>query len=273
MGEIMIEVRDLRCGYGAQFNLKEINLKVARGEVVGIIGPNGSGKTTLIRAMSRMLKPQKGMVFFEGKDVGSMGLKELAVNMAVVSQSADTAGMTVEEFVLLGRTPYFNRFQFLETKKDLESAEKAMRLTDIYKLKDRSMVQMSGGERQLALVARALAQEPKALLLDEPTTHLDIAHQVVILDLVKRLNKELGITIIVVLHDLNLASEYCERIVLMNEGRIYKVGSPEEVLTYQIIEAAYNTVVIVERNPISSKPYVLIGPEEERGGKSWIKKD
>lgn len=267
MGEIMIEVRDLMCGYGAQFNLKEINLKVRRGEVVGIIGPNGSGKTTLIRAMSRMLKPQKGMVFFEGKDVWSMGLKELARNMAVVSQSVDTAGMTVEEFVLLGRTPYFNRFQFLETKKDLESAEKAMRLTDIYKLKDRSMVHMSGGERQLALVARALAQEPKALLLDEPTTHLDIAHQVVILDLVKRLNKELGITIIVVLHDLNLASEYCERIVLMNEGRVYKVGSPEEVLTYQIIEAAYNTVVIVERNPISLKPYVLIVPEEERGEK------
>lgn len=260
----MIEIKDLMCGYDARFSLKEINLKVCRGEVVGIIGPNGSGKTTLIRAMSRMLKPQKGMVFFEGRNVWSMGPKELAVNMAVVSQSVDTAGMTVEEFVLLGRTPHFNRFQFMETKKDLETAEAAMRLTDIYKLKDRFMAHMSGGERQLALVARALAQEPKALLLDEPTTHLDIAHQAVILDLVKRLNKELGITVIVVLHDLNLASEYCERIVLMNGGRVYKAGSPGEVLTYQIIEAAYNTVVIVEKNPVSSKPYVLIVPEEER---------
>jgi iron complex transport system ATP-binding protein len=182
----------------------------------------------------------------------------------VVSQGVDTGGMTVEEFVLLGRTPYFNRLQFLETKKDLDAAEKAMRLADIFTLKDRSMTKMSGGERQLAVIARALAQEPKVLLLDEPTTHLDIAHQVVVLDIIKRLNRKSGITIIVVLHDLNLASEYCERIVLINDGRVYKIGKPEEVLTYQTIEEVYNTVVLVEKNPVSSKPYVLVVSEEER---------
>ena len=260
----MIEIKDLVCGYGSQFILRNINLKVEKGEVLGIIGPNGSGKTTLLRAITRVLKPKTGKILFEEKDIWQMGFRELSMKIAVVSQSVDIGGIAVEEFVLLGRVPYFNRFQFLETKKDIDIAEKAMRLTDIFKLKDRSMIEMSGGERQLVLIARALAQEPKVLLLDEPTTHLDIAHQVVILDLIKRLNKEFGITIIMVLHDLNLASEYCQRIALMNNGRVYKIGRPEEVLTYQIIEAVYRTMVIVERNPISSKPYVLVVPEEER---------
>lgn len=261
---MMIEIRGLICGYGSQFSLRNINLKVERGEILGIIGPNGSGKTTLLRAMSRVLKPKTGMILFEEKDIWQMGFKELSTKMAVVSQSIDVGDIAVEEFVLLGRTPYFSSFQFLETKMDLDIAEKAMRLTGIFALKDRPMTKMSGGERQLAVIARALAQEPKVLLLDEPTTHLDIAHQVVVLDIIKRLNRKLGITIIVVLHDLNLASEYCERIVLINDGRVYKIGKPEEVLTYQTIEEVYNTVVVVERNPVSSKPYVLVVSEEER---------
>lgn len=260
----MIEIKDLVCGYGSQFILRNINLKVEKGDVLGIIGPNGSGKTTLLRAITRVLKPKTGKILFEEKDIWQMGFRELSMKIAVVSQSVDIRGISVEEFVLLGRIPYFNRFQFLETKKDINIAEKAMRLTGIFKLKDRAMTEMSGGERQLVLIARALAQEPKVLLLDEPTTHLDIAHQAAIMDLVKRLNKELGITIVVVLHDLNLASEYCRRIVLINDGKVYKIGSPEEVLTYQIIEAVYKTVVVVERNPISLKPYILVISEEEK---------
>lgn len=260
----MLEIRDLTCGYGSQFSLKDINIKVERGEVVGVIGPNGSGKTTLLRAITRILKPKGGIIRFEGKDIRQITLKELATQIAIVSQSVDIGAMTVEEFVLLGRTPYFSRFQFLETENDMGIAEKAMELTDTLRLKDRSMSQMSGGERQLAVIARALAQEPKLLLLDEPTTHLDIAHQAVVLDLIRRLNRKLGITIVVVLHDLNLASEYCERIVLMSDGRVHKIGTPEEVLTYRIIEETYRTVVVVEKNPISSKPYVLIVSEEEK---------
>ena len=268
----MLEIKDLTCGYGSLFSLKDINLKVDSGEIVGIIGPNGSGKTTILRAITRVLRPKAGAVYFDGRDIWRTTFRQLSRRMAVVSQGSDIAPMTVEEFVLLGRTPYLGRFQFFEKKQDLEAAERAMALTGISGLKDRNLHEMSGGERQLAVMARALAQEPVLLLLDEPTAHLDIAHQVVILDLIKRLNKELAITIIVVLHDLNLASEYCGRIALINEGRVFRVGSPQEVLTYQIIEAVYKTVVVVEASPVSSKPYVLVVSEEERRKGGYEKK-
>ncbi|MFH0796515.1 MAG: ABC transporter ATP-binding protein [Candidatus Omnitrophota bacterium] len=260
----MLAVKDLTCGYDVKFFLKDINFRIAPGELVGIIGPNGSGKTTLLRAITRILKPRKGSIILEGKNIWQMGFQELARKIAVVSQGFETGLMTVEEFVLLGRIPHYEKFQFLETKKDIEIAEKCMTLTDTFKLKDQFMGEISGGERQLALISRVLAQEPKLILLDEPTAHLDITHQVGILDLIKRLNREFGLTVIMVLHDLNLASEYCRRLILINEGRIHRIGQPEEVLDYRIIEEVYKTVVIVEKNPLSSKPYILIVSEEVR---------
>jgi len=256
----MLEIKNLICGYDSKFFLKDINFKVASGELVGIIGPNGSGKTTLLRAITRVLKPKSGEIFLEETNIWQLPLKELAKTTAVVSQGPETGFMSVEEFVLLGRIPYYKGFQFLETKSDLETAGRCMKLTDTFKFKDQPMNQLSGGERQLALVARALTQEPDLLLLDEPTAHLDITHQVGILDLIKRLNKELELTVIMVLHDLNLASEYCSRLILINNGRIHRMGRPEEVLTYQIIEEVYKTVVVVEENPISHKPHILIVP-------------
>lgn len=260
----MLEIKDLTCGYDSRFFLKDINFKIDKGELVGIIGPNGSGKTTLFRAITRVLKPEKGVIYLEGENIWQMGFKDLAKRIAVVSQSFEIGFMSVEEFVLLGRIPYYARFQFLETKRDMEIVRRCMCLTDTFRFKDRLMGEISGGERQLVLIARALAQEPKLLLLDEPTSHLDIAHQVEILDLIKRLNREFGLTVIMVLHDLNLASEYCQRLVLINQGKIHKIGSPFEVLNYQVIEEVYKTVVVIEENPISSKPYVLVVPEEER---------
>ncbi len=260
----MLEINNLTCGYDSKFILQDIDFKVENKELMGIIGPNGSGKTTLLRAITKVLKPKKGEIFFEGENIWQMGFRDLAKKIAAVSQNLVLNQMTVEEFVLLGRIPHYQKFQFLETKEDLEIAEKSLELTDIFKLKDRAISEISGGERQLVLIARALAQEPKLLLLDEPTAHLDIAHQVKILDLIKRLNKEFGLTVIMVLHDLNLASEYCQRLVLINEGRIYKIGTPFEVLNYKIIEEVYKTVVVVEKNPISFKPYILVVSEEER---------
>ncbi|MEW6095107.1 MAG: ABC transporter ATP-binding protein [bacterium] len=260
----MLEIKDLICGYDSKFFLKDINLRIEAGELVGIIGPNGSGKTTLLRAITRVLKPKKGTILFEKKDIWQMGYKELAKRIAVVPQDFAGVGMSVEEFVLLGRIPHFERYQFLETKKDLEIAKRCMALTDTTKFKNQLIQELSGGERQLVVIARALTQEPMLLLLDEPTSHLDITHQVGILDLIKRLNKEFGLTVIMVLHELNLASEYCQRLVLINEGRIHKIGQPQEVLEYRIIEEVYKTLVVVEKNPISSKPYILIVPEEER---------
>ncbi len=260
----MLEIKDLTCGYDSKFILKDINFKVENKELIGIIGPNGSGKTTLLRAITGLLKPIKGRVLFEGNDIQRLGFRELAKKIAVVSQNSEVGFMSAEEFVLLGRIPHFERFQLLETKKDLEIAEKCMNLTDTFKLKDQLMNHISGGEKQLVLLARALTQDPKVLLLDEPTTHLDITHQVGILDLIRRLNKELSLTVIMVLHDLNLASEYCQRLVLINEGRIYKIGTPFEVLNYKIIEEVYKTIVVVEKNPLSFKPYILLVSEEER---------
>ena len=260
----MLRINNLTCGYDSGFAIENVNLNVEYGEVVGIIGPNGSGKTTLLRAITRVLGTGKGTILLEGKDIRQMKIKELAKTMAVVSQSPQTGFMTVEEFILLGRVPYYSRFQFLETKKDCEIISNAMALTDSLRFKDKSMGRISGGEQQLAFIARALTQEPKLLLLDEPTAHLDITHQVGILDLVRRLNRKFGLTVVMVLHDLNLASEYCHRLVLLNNGKVHKIGRPDEVIRYRIIEDVYKTVVVVEKNPLSSKPYVLVVSEEER---------
>ena len=264
MNKIILEVKNLSCGYDSKPVLQDIGLKVENKELVGIIGPNGSGKTTLLRALTRVLKPKKGAIFFQGKNIWQMGFKELARNIAVVSQNLPTGSMSVEEFVLLGRIPHFDRLQFLERKRDMEIAQRSMRLTDTLGLKNQPIEEISGGERQLALIARALAQKPGLLLLDEPTAHLDITHQVGILDLIKKLNRNFGLTVIMVLHDLNLASLYCDRLILLHNGLIHKEGSPQEVLTYQTIEEVYKTVVVVRKNPISSKPYIFLVSKEER---------
>ncbi len=253
----MLEIRDLTCGY-EKFHLREISFRVGRGELIGIIGPNGSGKTTLLKAITGAIKPQKGEILLKGKNTRHMGFRELARTVAVVSQNIPASFMTVEEFVLLGRIPHYSRLQFLETKKDEEIAQKYMSMTDTLTYQHQPMEEISGGERQLAVVARALAQEPELLLLDEPTSHLDIKHQTAILDLVRELNKSSRLTVMMVLHDLNLASEYCDRLVLLNNGSVHRIGTPAEVLTFQIIEEVYETVVVVEKNPISHKPYVLV---------------
>lgn len=258
----MLEIKYLTCGYNSIFQLKNINFKVDAGDFLGIIGPNGSGKTTLLKAITRAIKPQKGYIYFQGKDIQKIGFKELAKKIAVVSQNLTINSMTVYEFVLLGRIPHYEKFQFFETRKDLEVVEHCMSLTNTYKLKDKSLSHISSGERQLVSIARALSQQPKLILLDEPTTHLDITYQIGILDLIRKLNKKYGLTVIIILHDLNLASEYCDRLLLLKNGIIQKIGTPYEVLTYQIIEDVYNTTVIVKENPVSNKPYVFLVPEE-----------
>ena len=239
-----------------------LTLEIKKGEFVGIIGPNGSGKTTVLRAITRLIKPVRGKIFLDDRDIYSLNHQEIAQQIAVVSQNLPVITMTVKEFVLLGRIPYYKNLQFFENKQDLIAADRAMIMTDTERLKDHFMSEMSGGEVQLAFIARAIAQEPSLLLLDEPTAHLDITHQVSILDLIKRLNRQYNLTVIIVLHDLNLASEYCDRLVLMDSGKIQKAGTPEEVLTYKDIEEVYHTVVVVEKNPLSGKPFVLVVSEE-----------
>jgi len=238
----LLSVENVSSGYGGELILRNVDFRVCQGELMGIIGPNGSGKSTLLRTVSRILRPRQGRIHLDGKDIGGMSHREFARKVSVVSQSPESAEMRVREYILLGRLPYFGKYQFFETDHDEALVERYMELTHVSRFKNSMMSEISGGERQLASIARALVQEPELLLLDEPTSHLDITHQVQILELIRRLNRELGLTVLMVLHDLNLASAYSTRLLLMNRGSVFKVGSPEEVITYRIVEDVYETV-------------------------------
>ncbi len=259
------EIKDFSCGYPGKFILAEISFEINKGDFVGIIGPNGSGKTTLFKGISGELNALAGGSKLNGEFIQKMSLRERAQNLAIVTQNIEVGSMTVEEYVLMGRIPYRKQFQFFETKNDFAIAEKYMELTGVTPLKDKYMNALSGGEQQLAGIARALTQEPQLLLLDEPTSHLDITHQVQILNLIRRLSEELGLTVLMIIHDLNLAGEYCDSLIMMQNGRMRKKGLPQEVLNYADIEAVYNTVVITRTNPVSGKPVVFLVSEETFG--------
>jgi iron complex transport system ATP-binding protein len=192
------------------------------------------------------------------RNLVSMKAREKATRLAVVTQYTEAIDITVEDYVLMGRLPYKTRFQFFENKNDFLIAEKYMELTDVIHLRKKLMSQLSGGEQQLAGIARALSQEPDLLLLDEPTAHLDISHQVQILNLIQNLSTNLELTVLMIIHDLNLAGEYCDYLIMFNEGQLFRKGTPVEVLNYSIIEEVYKTVVITQINPLSKRPAVFL---------------
>lgn len=261
------QIKDFSCGYPGKFTLEGISFEIKKGDFVGIIGPNGSGKTTLFKGISSELDALAGSTKLNGKLIQKMSLKKKAQNVAIVTQNIEVGSMTVEEYVLMGRIPYRKQFQFFETKEDITIANKYMELTGVTRLKHMYMNALSGGEQQLAGIARALSQEPELLLLDEPTSHLDITHQVQVLNLIRRLSYELGLTILMIIHDLNLAGEYCDSLVMLQKGKMRKMGTPTEVLNYADIEAVYDTVVVTRTNPISNKPVVFLVSEEVIGRK------
>ncbi|MFA5096089.1 MAG: ABC transporter ATP-binding protein [Candidatus Omnitrophota bacterium] len=259
----LLKIDNLNGGYYGQDIIRGVSLDIERGDFMGIIGPNGSGKTTLLRLCSRILAIRAGGIYFDKADIARMGLKEFCRKVAFVAQDiSGSFSLSVAELVLMGRIPHLKRLQF-ETKKDLAIAEEALALTGSAGLKDKMINELSAGERQRVIIARALAQEPVLLLLDEPTSHLDIGHQIQIMDLLKKLNHRNNLTIVMVLHDLNLASAYCNRICLLDGGKISREGAPEEVLTYQNIEAVYKTIVVVNVNPVTKKPNVILVPGEK----------
>jgi iron complex transport system ATP-binding protein len=259
----ILKANNIFGGYPDKEIIKGLSLDIEAGSFLGIIGPNGSGKTTLLKLFSRSILPTKGSIEFEGKDIFAYKFKELYQKMAFVSQNTDVSfPFSVWEVVLMGRIPHLARFAH-ETAKDFAAADEALGLTGCRQLKDKAIDQLSAGERQMALISKSLAQEPVLLFLDEPTSHLDIGHQIQILDLLRHLNRRKKMTIVVVLHDLNLAGEYCDRIVLLNEGKVFADAGPNEVLTYQNIEKVYKTVVVVKNNPLSNKPYVALVPGEK----------
>ncbi|MBT8508470.1 hypothetical protein AZH53_08635 [Methanomicrobiaceae archaeon CYW5] len=251
----MIRADRLAAGYGAEEIIRDISLDAAEGEFIGIIGPNGSGKTTLIKAMSRVLAARSGSIMIEGQLLEEFGSKELARTLGVVPQeTAVNFSYTVRDIVMMGRFPHQTRFS-REGPEDYRVMEEAMALTGIAHLADRPVTEISGGERQRVIIARALAQQPRFLLLDEATAHLDINHQVEILSIIRGLGG--GVTKIGVFHDLNLASAYCDRIILMAGGEVRAVGTPAAVLTRENLRNHYGIDALIQTHPVTGRPMVL----------------
>ena len=256
-----LKIDQLTCGYGKGFHIKDVSLTISKGSLAGIIGPNGSGKTTLFRGISGDLKLKNGDVYLKNFNLNRLKLKEKAKKVAVVSQFIEVVNVPVEDYVVMGRLPYRNSFQVFESSEEIAIAEKYMKWTGVYHHRKKLMSQLSGGEQQLAAIAQALTQEPELLLMDEPTSHLDITHQVKVLNLIQRLNSEMGLTVLMIIHDLNLAAEYCDYLIMMKEGKVYANGTPNEVLNYEIIEQVYDTVVVTRENPLSGKPAIFLVSE------------
>ncbi len=255
-----VSARELSYEIEAQRLLDGVSFVVDKGEMVGLIGPNGAGKSTLLRAVSGILRCQDGAVTLEGRDLESMTARDVAKGLALVPQIAPyTHGFTAIELVLMGRYPHLGRFQ-VEGKSDERIAGEAMSLTETARFADRTLDTLSGGERQRVFVARALAQQPRILLLDEPTSNLDVLHQLMVLDLVRNLVDE-GLTAIAAFHDLSMAARYCDRLAVMSGGKVIAAGSPEEVLNPELIEAVFKVKAAVYQDPATGSIAVsLIGP-------------
>lgn len=254
-----MDIHKISCSYGDTEILHGVSFSVEKGEFLGIIGPNGSGKTTLLKAITRALSLSQGEITLNSQSIESYTIRELARRIAVVPQETEAFfDFSVRDVVLMGRTPYLGRFQ-IEGESDLEIAEEALKMTHLKEIADKPITALSGGEKQRVLIARALTQKPEILFLDEPTSHLDINYQLEILELVKSLSKERGITVVAVLHDLNLASEFCERLLLLKGGILQQDGAPSEVITTANIRRIYGTNVIVRKHPITGRPYVISG--------------
>ena len=270
---ITIELENVSLGYRHRPVLSDVTFHVAPGEMVGLIGPNGSGKSTVIRALTRIIAPHRGRILLNGRELGTIDRQELARMLGVVPQlPLLPSAFTGFEIVLMGRNPHLGTFQH-EKEKDLQIAWQAMEMTGTQDLARRSVGELSGGQIQCLLIARALAQQTKAVLLDEPTANLDIGRQIEILDLIKRLCREQDLAVLAALHDLNLASQYCNRLVLISEGRLYGHGTPSEVVTPENIAAVYGADHCVYAHPVNGLPVVLVNgngrakaPEARRNG-------
>jgi iron complex transport system ATP-binding protein len=259
-----LELCGVVCGYEAQPALRGVDLALGAGEFAGVIGPNGAGKSTLLRVMAGVLRPSAGEVRLLGRRLSDYRRREVARLLAVVpAPGTPQFSFTVREYVSMGRTPYLGRLQ-PDRPEDGAVVERSLRATDAEPLTDRVITELSAGEWQRVSIARALAQEPRVLLLDEPTAFLDLGHQREVAELLVKLNAEQGITLVWVSHDLNLAAEYCPRLVVLAEGKVRAEGSPEEVLTEALIAEVYGAQVQVDRGP-AGKPRVTLLSERALG--------
>jgi iron complex transport system ATP-binding protein len=255
----MVELKliDVSLGYQRRRIIEALTLDVRPGEILGLVGPNGCGKSTVIKGISRVLLPYQGKILLNGRDISKIARMELARLLGVVPQiPLLPGGFTAFEIVLMGRNPHLGLLQY-EGKADMAIAWEAMERTSTRHLARRRINQLSGGEIQSIVIARVIAQKTEAVLMDEPTANLDIGRQVEILDLVKGLCRKNGLTVVIALHDLNLAAQYCDRLILIDKGRVYCQGKPEEVITTENIVRVYGSGNYIFSHPLNGLPVVL----------------
>lgn len=252
-----IETQKLTLSYGESMIIEELDLKIPKGEITIFIGGNGCGKSTLLRSIARLLKPKTGAVLLEGKEIAKMPTKDVAKQMAILPQSpVAPEGLTVLQLVKQGRYPYQTWLKQW-TEEDEEKVNNALKATKIEELKDRSVDSLSGGQRQRAWIAMTLAQDTEIILLDEPTTYLDMSHQIEILDLLFELNENEQRTIVMVLHDLNLACRYAHNIVAIKDKKVYAQGKPEYVMSCSLVKNVFNMDCQVMTDPLFGTPLCI----------------
>ncbi|HQE04866.1 MAG: ABC transporter ATP-binding protein [Tepidanaerobacteraceae bacterium] len=257
MPDKILKVEKISFKYDRKNVLNDISFTLEVGDFVGILGPNGCGKTTLLKNINRWLKPDQGTVYIDGSNIFQLSVKDLAKRVATVPQDTSLdVSFRVEQVVSMGRNPHLGSFE-RERRRDICVVEDAMKTMDVLHLRDKLINQLSGGERQRVLIARALAQEPTLLLLDEPTSHLDINYQWELLELLKNLCTKKSLTILVVLHDINLASMFCNKVILLKEHRIFKTGTLNEVITEQNIKEVFNMNVRIEYPEGRKQPVII----------------
>jgi iron complex transport system ATP-binding protein len=260
----MIDVHGLEKRMNGAKVLDDVNFSMEQGLMYGIIGPNGAGKSTLLGILSGVEPYQSGSVTLRGKAVGAYKGKELAKWVAVLRQEGLPATLfTVRETVGMGRFPFQNWLGHDEQDAD-RLIDRALSLMGLSALADRSLDQLSGGERQRVAIAKVMVQEPELIFLDEPTTYLDIGYQVQLLDTIRQWQRESRLTVVAVLHDLNLASQYCDRLLVLKNGKVAAFGTPHEVLTESTIQDVYGTQPLVLPHPVSGTPQVLLQPQAEK---------
>ena len=258
-----LSLKNVGFTYGSIWALRGIGLDIKPGELIGILGPNGSGKSTLLKIMDGILVPQEGEIKIKNRPLSSFKRSALAREVALVAQETMFRfTFSALEVVLMGRFPHLTRLQF-EGKRDMEIALLSLESMQALELAERSIHELSGGEKQRVLIARALAQEPEIILLDEPTSFLDIKFKREIYGLLSSLSRDKGLSVVVVSHDIDLAAQYCQRLAILRNGHLFKVGTPEEVITTSTIETVYDCPVLVDRNPATGSPRVNLKPESE----------
>jgi iron complex transport system ATP-binding protein len=254
----ILELESIDFRYDSEWIIHDISLRIMKKEFLGILGPNGSGKSTLLKIMTGILRPERGSVRLDGVEIKDIKRKSLARKIAMVSQDTPIVfPFSVREIVLMGRSPHIGFMKF-ENENDLALVDDAMRMTEILPLGNRGIHELSGGERQRVMLARALAQKPDVIFLDEPTAFQDIRHQIDFFRLVRDLRNHQGLTVITVTHDINLASDYCDRLVFLKSGRIHASGHPNDVITEKNISDVYGTDVLIDNNPILDRPRITL---------------